>query len=179
MRELKACGGMGFKILKCFNMALLAKQWWRLQLAQDSLVFRVLKAKYFPSCDFIYASLGLNPSYTRRSIMAAQEFVKEGMMWRVGNGRDVKEWGERWLPSSSSHVVISPWLFLHEDTRVEELIDTDVMCWKSSVVDSIFLPHEAEAIKSIPLSVCFPLDKLVWAERLMLSLLSKVLTIWL
>ena len=68
------------------------------------------------------------------------------------------------MPCSSSHVVISPQLFLHEDTWVGELIDTDSMCWKSSVVDFIFLPHEAEAIKSIPLSVCFPSDKLVWAE---------------
>ena len=32
------------------------------------------------------------------------------------------------------------------------------------MVDSIFLPHEAKAIKMIPLSVCSPLDKLVWAE---------------
>ena len=164
MCEPKTCGGMGFKNLKCFNLALLAKQGWRLQLAQDSLVFRVLKAKYFPRCDFIHASLGHNPSYTWRSIMAAQELVKEGVMWKVGNGRDVKVWGDRWLPCSSSHVVISPQLFLHEDTRVGELIDTNAMCWKFSVVDFIFLPHEAEAIKSIPLSVCFPSDKLVWAE---------------
>ena len=164
MCERKTCGGMGFKNLKCFNLALLAKQGWRLQLAQDSLVFRVLKAKYFPRCDFIHASLGHNPSYTWRSIMAAQELVKEGVMWKVGNGRDLMVWGDRWLPCSSSHVVISPQLFLHEDTQVGELIDTDAMCWKFSVVDFIFLPHEAEAIKSIPLSVCFPSDRLVWAK---------------
>ncbi|KAL0009734.1 hypothetical protein SO802_004842 [Lithocarpus litseifolius] len=160
MCEPKACGGLGFKNLKCFNLALLAKQGWILQLAQDSLVFQVLKARYFPIC----ASLGHNPSYTWKSIMAAQELVKEGVMWRVGNGRDVKVWGDRWLPCSSSHGVISPRLFLHNDTRVGELIDTEVMCWKSSVVDSIFLPHKAEAIKGIPLSVRFPPDKLVWAE---------------
>ena len=90
MGEPKACGGMGFKILKRFYFTLLAKQGWRLQLAQDSLVFWVLKAKYFPRCDFIHASLGHNWSYTWRSIMVVQELVKEGMMWRVGNGRDVK-----------------------------------------------------------------------------------------
>ena len=55
-------------------------------------------------------------------------------------------------------MVISPRLFLREDTRVGELIDIDAMCWKS------FLPHEVEAIKSIPSSVHFLLDKLVWAE---------------
>ena len=37
-----------------------------------------------------------------------------------------------------------------------KLIDTKVMCWKSSVVDSIFLPHEAEAVKSIPFKCLLP-----------------------
>ena len=93
--------------------------------------------------------------------MAAQELVKRGVIWRVGNGRDVRVWGDRWLPCSSSHGVISPQLFLHEDTRDSELIDTKGKCWKSSVVDFIFLPYEAEAVKSIPLSVRLPPDKLV------------------
>ena len=39
--------------------------------------------------------------------MAAQELVKEGVMWRVGNGKDVKVWGDRLLPCSSFYGVIS------------------------------------------------------------------------
>ena len=37
--------------------------------------------------------------------MAAQELVKEGVMWRVGNGKDVKVWGDRFC--SPSYGVIS------------------------------------------------------------------------
>ena len=50
-------GGMGFKDLKSFNKALSAKQGWRLQTNSHSLFTRVFKAKYFPDCDFIQASV--------------------------------------------------------------------------------------------------------------------------
>ena len=67
----KACGGMGFKQLKQFNLAMLAKQRWRLQSRNDSLLYKVFKAKYFPGCDFVDASLGKKPSFAWRSILAA------------------------------------------------------------------------------------------------------------
>ena len=69
--EPKHNGGMGFKKLQQFNLALLAKQGWRLQTNHDSLVYWVLKAKHFPRCDFVEASLENNPSFTWRSIMFA------------------------------------------------------------------------------------------------------------
>ena len=87
MCEPKSNGGMGFKNLKFFNLALLAKQGWRLQVGHDSLVYR--EVKYFPRCEFIHASLGNNPSYSWRSIMAAQSLAKEGLRWRVGNGESI------------------------------------------------------------------------------------------
>ena len=74
----KSCGGMGFKQLKYFNMALLAKQGWRLQTNPNSLVYWVLKARYFPQCEFIEASLGNNPSYSWHSVLSAKHLVREG-----------------------------------------------------------------------------------------------------
>ena len=34
-------------------------------------------------------SIGNNPSYTWRSLMAAQNLVKEGLRWRVDNGASI------------------------------------------------------------------------------------------
>ncbi|KAL0321711.1 UNVERIFIED_CONTAM: putative mitochondrial protein [Sesamum calycinum] len=44
----KLDGGLGFLNLEAFNLALLAKQLWRLLTWPDCLVSKVLKAKYFP-----------------------------------------------------------------------------------------------------------------------------------
>ena len=61
---------MGFKLLKEFNLALLAKQSWKLQTNVSSLAYSVIKAKYFSICEFVDATLGRSPSYMLKSIMA-------------------------------------------------------------------------------------------------------------
>ena len=121
--EPKCNGGMGFKQLKQFNLALLAKQGWRLQTNQNSLVYHVLKARYFPQCDFIEATFGNNLSFVWRIIMSTRNLVREGVRWRVGNGSNIHIWEDKWLPSSSTYKIALPRQFLHQDTKVSELID--------------------------------------------------------
>ena len=81
----------------------------------------------------------------------------------MGNGKSIHVWGDKWLPTSSTYKVVSPRQFLHANTRVSELISQDSGAWTHQVLDVIFLPHEAELMKSIPLSVQLPKDKLIWA----------------
>ena len=78
---------MGFKDLKAFNLALLAKQGWRLNQNPDLLTHRVFKAKYFAGSSFMEAQVGKKPSYVWRSLMAAREMVERGLRWCIGNGR--------------------------------------------------------------------------------------------
>ncbi|XP_021729758.1 uncharacterized protein LOC110696712 [Chenopodium quinoa] len=86
----KSMGGMGFRDLRVFNQALLAKQGWRLYNNTNSLLYGVLKARYYKKSDFINAARGHDPSYSWRSIWGVKALLIDGLKWRVGNGSSIK-----------------------------------------------------------------------------------------
>ena len=155
-------GGLGFRDLRAFNLALLAKQGWCLQTHTSSLVHRVFKAKYFPEGDFLTATLGSSPLYAWRSIMAAQKIVQQGYRWQVGNGTSISVWTDKWLPTSSTFCITSHPHALPTDLRVSSLIDQETRQWRIGFIKENFPPQEAQTILSIPLSHRLPLDRLVW-----------------
>ena len=100
--------GLGFQDLKCFNIALLAKQCWRLLHNQDSLLYKVYKAKYFPNTSFLEATVPSHSSYVWRSITHRRELIKQGSCWRVGDGSLINIKANKWLPSKANQKVLSP-----------------------------------------------------------------------
>ena len=62
---------MGFRDLRSFNLAMLAKQGWCLMQDKNSLVYSCFKAKYFPRCDFLEAKDCQNSSYVWKSLIVA------------------------------------------------------------------------------------------------------------
>jgi hypothetical protein len=97
MTQPKKDGGLGFRDLHLFNLAMLARQVWRLLTGPESLCARVLQAKYFPSLLVMEATRVRNMSYTWRSILKGVEVIKKGLVWRVGNGEEIKIWDDPWL----------------------------------------------------------------------------------
>jgi hypothetical protein len=79
---------------------MLAKQAWRLATDPDSLRARVLKARYFADKDFMDAKCPKKASFTWRSILHGRELLKEGVVWRVGDGEKVRVWDHNWIPRS-------------------------------------------------------------------------------
>lgn len=75
---------MGFRDLVAFNKALLAKQVWRILLYPNSLIARILKARYFKNSDIMLAKTGSNPSYIWRSLLWSRDLLKKGLCWKVG-----------------------------------------------------------------------------------------------
>ena len=152
MCKSKLYVGMGFQNLQVFNLALLAKQGWRILTNPNPLVARVYKAKYFSYDDILSSKIGSNPSYDWRSIHNSLQVLKEGIRWRVGNGKRIHIWEDRWLPTPTTYKLISPQKDFDNSPMVSSLIDNDTKWWKTDLVRSIFLPFEADSILKIPIS---------------------------
>lgn len=146
----KEQGGLGFRDLHSFNMAMLARQVWRLIQAPESLCARVLRAKYYPDGDLFSARAVPGISYVWRSILQGLEVVKEGMVWLVGDGENIRIWQDPWLPTGAVRLPRSP---RHNSllTKVAELIDPLTYSWDSQLVRQTFNEEEAQVILQIPL----------------------------
>lgn len=93
-------GGVGFCDIHAFNLAMLAKQSWWLTQETYSLFYRVYKARYFLTCNFMEAKLGSNPSFVWRNLLSARDVLWEGSIWSIGDGGTAGIKSHRWLPHS-------------------------------------------------------------------------------
>ncbi|KAM1125328.1 hypothetical protein ACFX2I_040662 [Malus domestica] len=93
----KRKGGMGFRNLKDFNLALLAKQCWRLIHDPDSLWAWVLKERYFPNVSFLDAKKGGRAFWAWASLLEGRDLILKGARWQIMGGQEVRFWMENWV----------------------------------------------------------------------------------
>ncbi|XP_026452021.1 uncharacterized protein LOC113352416 [Papaver somniferum] len=91
-------GGLGFRILKLFNIALLAKSACRLCTDNTSMCTLSLRAKYFPDGKIFDIKDNSNSTCSWRSIISKLSFIKNYSCWSIGNGQTVLIWSYRWIP---------------------------------------------------------------------------------
>ena len=113
---------MGFRDLKYFNLALLARQCWRIIHNPYSLLFRVLKSKYFLNSSFLEARVAKRTSFAWKSIMGAREVIDLGSRWRVGSGFRIRIWRDRWILTKTTFKIQSSVKILTENAIVDSLI---------------------------------------------------------
>ena len=158
----KVTGGLGFRRLHEFNLAMLGKLGCRLLQEPHSLVAKVFKARYYPSSSFLEAKLGSNPSYVWRSVLASQELLKKGVRWRIGTGRDVNVQAEPWLPDQSNPFVESQMEIGLQYVTVDSLIKEDGTSWDADILDEFFNERDKHLIYKIPLPRVLKPDQLQW-----------------
>lgn len=95
--------------------------------------------------------------------MAAKDLIVKGSRWVIGNGERVHIWEDRWIPIPKSFKVVSPRGLSTNAVMVSDLINRETRGWDANLLRNTFLPHEAEIVLGIPLSLRLPNDSLAWA----------------
>jgi hypothetical protein len=145
----KLQGGIGFRDLRMFNLAMLGKQGWRLIENPDSLCARVLKGRYFHDTDFLTASRKKHASHTWRAILEGREILKKGLIRRIGDGSTTDIWRDRWLPN---HFAGRP-LSEPVDPQVQAVAEllTPSGAWNEDLIKQVFIDVDVHAILRTPI----------------------------
>nr|XP_027062864.1 uncharacterized protein LOC113689267 [Coffea arabica] len=79
MTDIKVEGGLGFRDLQDFNLALLGKQLWRILMQPNLLMSRVMKARYFGGKSIWDVQPKGSDSWCWKSLLSAREMLEEGL----------------------------------------------------------------------------------------------------
>jgi hypothetical protein len=162
----KAVGGMGFRDLHGFNLAMIAKQGWNIMTKPHSLVAKIYKARYFPNSSLFASKLGHNPSYAWRGIWKARQILMHGCRWSIGNGSSIHIMEEPWLRDKKGAWLPSPQQQGVYNITLHDLMHSNEKSWDKEKIESLFDTHVAKRILDIPLFGIINEDKLIWVDNM-------------
>lgn len=139
---------------------MLAKQAWRILQYPNSLVSKVLRARYFRHSSFLTAAAGGNASYIWRSIIWGRQVIQQGFRWRVGDDQQISIFSDNWLPRPESFRHIFP-PSLPAHSTVAELITADHQ-WDDTKLRRHFHDVDAAEIIKLPLPAEPADDAVLW-----------------
>jgi hypothetical protein len=158
----KEWGGMGFRNIYGFNLAMLGKQGSNLLTNSDAMVSKVFKAKYFPNGNFLGASLGHNPNYVWRSIWSSRTLLKYGYRWKIGDGSLIPIESTPWLRNEQNPFITTTTNHFTQNSMVSSLIDNKTSGWNMEIVHEVFNYRDAKEILQIPLLSHDAKDEIIW-----------------
>lgn len=89
--------------------------------------------------------------------------MEKGLRWRIGDGRTVYIWKDKWIPNDTGGKTLSIRPTNCTLTMVHELLDHHRKCCKRQLVEQLFQPQEVPLILQTPIYQQVNRDKLVWS----------------
>ncbi|CAL9006092.1 unnamed protein product [Prunus brigantina] len=154
---------MGFRDLHEFNLALIAKQCWRLITEPDSLWAKTLKDLYFPNENFLQARKGSRASWAWASLLQGRDILLQGAHWQVLDGSLIRLWVDNWIPGFEGGR-IQPMAngVVDLEQKVSSIINFDTSNWDLNPIRHLIDDRTAEAIAKIKFASPRNKDRLVW-----------------
>ena len=161
----KAMGGLGFRSVKHFNAALLAKLAWMMVSGRDSPCMCALRSKYKVHRGWLFSEPVKNPSATWRAIERLKPTIRKGVCFTIGDGKSVDVWKDPWVPWIPSFLPRPKAGSVPNNMLVvADLINLETKSWRFSMLEEMFDLESANAISNIVLPLVPRNDKLIWID---------------
>ncbi|XP_020190758.2 uncharacterized protein [Aegilops tauschii subsp. strangulata] len=106
--------------------------------------------------------IGINSeALSERSIIHGRELLREGVVWRIGDGTSIKIHHDNWLPRHGSLKPLGQ-QYIAGITHVRHLLDESGVAWDMNKVERMFTPGDAEDIKQTVIGGPNMRDYMAW-----------------
>lgn len=161
MCKSKQAGGMGFRDFEAFNKSLLAKQAWRLLTCPNFIVCSCFKSKILSHVWFMESPVPRSASTTWKSIIHGRLLLREGLVWRVGNGSKINIWMDNWIPRDGLIRPIGA-KDMQNINYVDDLLDYSWKNWDLPTLQWVFSDYDVVDISQIVVGGLGRDDMLAW-----------------
>lgn len=108
LSQHKDLGGLGFRDVHDFNLAMLAKNSWRILTNPEGLLAKLLLGKYCHSSSLLTAQCPASASHGWRGVLAGIQVLKLQLGKAIGNGNTTKIWSDSWMSPTSKLLPFGP-----------------------------------------------------------------------
>lgn len=140
---------LGFKNLRVFNKALVAKLGWSLVTEDNKLWVRAIKAKYFPYTTFLKGKKKKGCSWIWSGVPNTKPLLAKGVYFRVGKGDSVNIWEDPWIPNNPNFLPIPINSLNPEQVGMVSSLKMSNGRWNESLLIKLFDPDSVVKIKGI------------------------------
>lgn len=106
--------------------------------------------------------MGINPSYSWRTILGSRSLLEKGVRWKVRVGNSIKVWKDGWIGGNGTGKLITPVRILDKEATIASLLDNDRHQWRRDIISDVFFPIDAERILNIPIGSSRDADARAW-----------------
>ncbi|XP_021735024.1 uncharacterized protein LOC110701708 [Chenopodium quinoa] len=113
---------------------------------------------------YLKANRRHDPSYIWRSIWGAKGLFRDGLAWKIGNGRDINIWTDIWLVNNRQPIHLQRPPEFDEEMKVRELLTEDGRMWDEMKVRQVLGEELCSQVLSLPLPIHATRDTTFWMQ---------------